>query len=106
MKNLIDVSTLNATERVQEDAKVAAIAAAMGSDASDISWDEVPAIIIDEDNNVLDGHHRVAAAKLGLGVWRAIRVERAKWDEVAAKGGHVAAAKWAAEDDAVTWGAL
>jgi hypothetical protein len=109
MTKVIDITNLTKTEQVQDSAKVAKIARNMGTDASEIEWSEQPAIIVDETGAILDGHHRVAAALVcGINVWRAIIVARADWDEQYADGGHVHAAKWAADqvDDVVTWGAL
>lgn len=106
---VINVTALVKSEMVQEPAKVSAIARSMGADASEIAWDETPAIIVDEEGNILDGHHRVAAAiESGLNVWRALTVNRAQWDVQAASAGIVGAGKWAADaaDDAVTWGSL
>lgn len=106
---VIDVRTLTKTEHMQDAHKVAVIAKAMGTNASEIVWDDQPAIIIDEAGEILDGHHRVAAAlAAGLNEWRALIVSRAAWDAQYAAGGHVRAAKWAASeaDDAITLGAL
>lgn len=104
---LVEVSTLIPTEAEQDRAKITRIRDAMGDDLSAIDWDEVPAIIIDEERNILDGHHRALAVMDTLGVWRALYVDRSEWDRLVEEGGYTAAIKQVADDydDPVTWGA-
>lgn len=104
-----NVASLKKSERDQDQYKVDQIAKAYGTDDGAIDWSEQPAIFIDEDDNILDGHHRVEAArKNGLKRWRAIRVNRTVWDKKQEQSGIVGAARWAAEqaDDYVTGGSL
>jgi hypothetical protein len=104
---IVNTTILIPTEEIQQSATADAIRDAMGVDSGDIAWNEIPAIIIDQENNILDGHHRVAAVAETLKEWRALIVDRAEFDAVEANLGHVAAVRWAADehDDAVTWGA-
>lgn len=106
VRRMVRLAELAPSEDVQDVARVAAIVANLSADPEDYAWDDQPALIVDRDGNLLDGHHRYRAAlAVGLPAWPAIVVDRAAWD---AQGAHHRAALWACDEagDDVTWGSL
>lgn len=104
-RTMMKLADLIPTEDVQDCGRVSLIAGAL-EPTSEIDWDAQPAIIADEEGNILDGHHRHAAAvAVGLEVWPVIVVVRSDWDR---HHNCQAAAMWACEqaEDHVTWGAV
>lgn len=107
-RQMIAVASLKDSEKVQDQSQIRRVAEAMGGNPEEIIWDDQPAIIVDTEGNILDGHHRVAAARLaGLPQWPAIIVCRADWD-IRAAVSHRHAAQWACDEaeDSVTWGSV
>ena len=104
---IVDTRKLEKREDVQDEQKVSGIAQAMGSDTHEISWDEIPAIIINENNEIIDGHHRVEASlSTGLNQWRALVVDQSYFDSIEKVNGFVVACQQVCDDndDYVTWG--
>ena len=101
---MIDTTTLTPSEDIQSAAKVSEIADCYDEEPA---WDEQPAIFVDTDGVIIDGHHRVAASiEAGLNTWRAIVVDRAHWEELHESLGYtMALAELCDEvDDCITWG--
>lgn len=104
---IIDTTTLTFSEDEQDNAFVTELAKAMGADTDQIAWDEQPAIIIDEDGLIIDGHHRVAASlESSLNEWRAIVVDREHFDALEDRKGWQNAVMTVCDEanDDVTWG--
>lgn len=81
---------------------------AAGIDPEDMTdvWDEQPAIIVDQDGLIIDGHHRVAAARAaGLTEWRTITIDRATFEASADRLGWERALAAVCDElgDDVTW---
>ena len=108
INHIATIADLSPTEEIQDASVIHEIQTAIGTDAEVIAWDEIPALIIDEENNILDGHHRAEAVKETVGVWRALVVDRGEWDAYVDQHGFSAACRYAADlyDDHVTWGAI
>lgn len=105
IRRMTALAGLEPTEYVQDADKVQQIAAALGTDPDNIMWDDLPALAIDATGTILDGHHRVAAARqCGLVEYPAIVVDRTEWD--ASANNHYGRLTWACDmaGDAVTYG--
>lgn len=108
-REMINLDKLDRSELSQDMGQIQRVAAAIGSDPEAIDWDDQPAIIVDTNGKILDGHHRVAACRVaGLSRWPAIVVDRREWDLRVEADGYKSACRWACDeaDDHVTWGAI
>lgn len=104
---LANLDRLKMTERDQNRSVVEKIKQSFGPDASEIEWDEQPAIVVTQDLKVRDGHHRLTAFReLGYKQARVIVVPSEVYEKIGEQSNIDPFVAWASEatNDSYTGG--